>query len=528
AGLAARSRGVVGPLAARQVARRIVVYVVPVVLLVLAGGAATLAGGYTGTAERLRADVDVLTNGADVRVTAPESGRLDPAPFLPGGSGPGSTARAAAPVLSATAYSDGLPVTMLALPAADVPKVVRAPEEVLDTAALSGELASDAFADAPALAGDARDVTLTVSGRVHETVQADLADWASPHELDLSLLLATPDGTVATVELGQLSEGDGTGGTLGEDLVTRELTAALPAPPPGQAWRVAALDVDVRSGWSVAEVSLAVDGITAGGQDVEQPRWTPSESFDGPPGLELTEGEAELTVELGDDASTAGKLRLLTASDVVPAPLLASSSLAGALGVATGDTFELTLGGTRLPVTVAATSGTVPGALAPYAAMVDRGALAAVLVREVSDPVLTSEVWLAAGPPGAAAPPVDVAVLAAAAEVSAEAAGTSSREQPAVTVPGYGSADTAVPVRVSFWLAAAGAAVLALAGVLAVAVATLRERRGEVVVLRAVGLGPAAQGLARAAELIVVGVVALAVGAVAGWGVAHLAAGGLA
>lgn len=231
---------------------------------------------------------------------------------------------------------------------------------------------------------------------------------------------------------------------------------------------------------------------------------------------------------LGDDVSAAGKLRLLSTPDAAPAPLLASSSLADALGVATGDTFELTLGGTRLPVTVVATSGTVPGALAPYAAVVDRGALAAVLVREVSDPVLTSEVWLAAGPPGAGAPAAAVAGLAQEARDSAEAAGTSSREQPTVTVPGYGSADTAVPVRVSFWLAAAGAAVLALAGVLAVAVATLRQRRGEVIVLRAVGLGPAAQGLARAAELVVVGVVALAVGAVAGWAVARLAAGGLA
>jgi ABC-type antimicrobial peptide transport system permease subunit len=84
-----------------------------------------------------------------------------------------------------------------------------------------------------------------------------------------------------------------------------------------------------------------------------------------------------------------------------------------------------------------------------------------------------------------------------------------------------------VPVRVSFWLAAAGATVLALAGVLAVAVATLRERRGEVIVLRAVGLGPVAQGRARAAELVAVGVVALAVGAVAGWAVARFTVGGL-
>ncbi|MFI2490214.1 hypothetical protein ACH47X_25105 [Promicromonospora kroppenstedtii] len=528
AALAGRSRGVVGPLAARQVARRIVVYVVPVVLLVLAGGAATLAGGYAGTAERLREDVDVLTNGADVRITAPESGRLDPAPFLPGGTGPGDSAVASAPVLSGTAYSDGLPVTMLALPAAAVPQVVRAPEEVLDVERLAGDLASDSFADAPALPDGARDVTLTVRAGIEETVRTELADWAPRHELDLSLVLAAPDGSVATVELGQLTEGGGDG-DLGEDPAVQELTADVPAPPQGQAWRIAALDVDTRPGWSIAEVTMAVEGITAGGQDVEQPRWTPSETFDGPSGLVLTEGKADLTMALGEDGATAAsRLRLLSSPEAAPVPLLASSSLTGALGVATGDTFELTLGGTRLPVQVVASSGTVPGALDPYAALLDRGALAAALVRDVSDPVLTNEVWLAAGPPGPAGPAPAVASLAEGATAAAEAAGTNSRERPAVSTPGYGSTDTAVPVRVSFWLAAAGATVLALAGVLAVAVATLRERRGEVIVLRAVGLGPVAQGRARAAELITVGIVALAVGAVAGWGVAALAAGGLA
>lgn len=529
AGLAGRSRGVVGPLAARQVARRIVVYVVPVVLLVLAGGAATLAGGYAGTAERLRDDVDVLTNGADVRITAPESGRLDPAPFLPGGTGPGDSAVASASVLSGTAYSDGLPVTLLALPAAAVPQVVRAPEEVLDVERLAGDLASDSFAAAPALPDDARDVTLTVRAGIEETVGTELADWAPRHELDLSVVLAAPDGSVATVELGQLTEGGGTDGALGEEPAVHELTGDVPAPPQGQAWRIAALDVDTRPGWSIAEVTLAVEGITADGQDVEQPEWTPSETFDGPSGLVLTEGKAELTMALGEGGATgASRLRLLSDPEATPVPLLASSSLTAALGVATGDTFELTLGGTRLPVRVVASTGTVPGALDPYAAMLDRGALAAVLVRDVSDPVLTNEVWLAAGPPGPAGPAAAVASLTRDANDAAEAAGTNSRERPAVSTPGYGSTDTAVPVRVSFWLAAAGATVLALAGVLAVAVATLRERRGEVIVLRAVGLGPVAQGRARAAELITVGIVALAVGAVAGWAVAALAAGGLA
>ncbi|MFC8798875.1 hypothetical protein ACFT2C_14160 [Promicromonospora sp. NPDC057138] len=530
-GLAGRSRGVVGPLAARQVARRLVVYVVPVVLLVLAGGAASLAGGYAGTAERLRADVDVLANGADVRVIAPESGPLDPAPYLPGGSGPGDAAVAAVPVLSGTAYSDGRPVTLLALPAAAAPQVVRAPAEVLDVARLSEDLASDAFAGAPALPDGAREIALAVSGRIRQTVDMTLPAGAPVHQLDASLVLATPEGTLATVPLGRLVEGDGTGGTLGADTTTHELSGQVPAPPEGQAWRVAALDLDTTPGWSMAEATLSLEGLTAGGEPMTTPEWTSSETLDGADGLEISRdapsGEAELTMPLGDATAGASRLRLLTTPDVGPVPLLASSSLADALSIATGDTFEVTLGGTRLPVVAVATSGTVPGALEPYAALIDRGALAAALVREVSEPALTSEVWLAAGPPGAAAPSGAVARLAQQATAEAEAAAESSREQPTVTTPGYRSTDSGVPVRVSFWLAAAGATVLALAGVLAVAVATLRDRRGEVIVLRAVGLGPGAQARARAAELTAVGLVAIGVGAVAGWAVARFTVGGL-
>jgi hypothetical protein len=530
AGLAGRSRGIVGPLAARQVARRLVVYVVPVVLLVLAGGAASLAGGYAGTAERLRADVDVLANGADVRVLAPESGLLDPAPYMPGGSGPGDAAVAAVPAVSGTAYSDSRPITLLALPAAAVPQVVRAPSEVLDVGRLADDLASDAFAEAPSLPDGARDVAVTVSGRIRQTEDLNLPAGAPGHQLDLSLLLGAPDGTLATVRLGRLTEGDGTGGTLGADTTTHELSGRVPAPPEGQAWRVAALDLDTSPGWTPGEVTLALKGMTADGEPVDAPGWTPSETLNGVDGLEVSPdappGEPELTMPLADTGG-ASSLRLLSTPEAGPVPLLASSSLAGALDIAAGDTFEATLGGTRLPVVAVATSGTVPGALEPYAALVDRGALAAALVREVSEPVLTSEVWLAAGPPGAAAPAGAVARLAQEATAEAESTGQSSREQPAVTTPGYGSTDSGVPVRVSFWLAAAGATVLALAGVLAVAVATLRDRRGEVVVLRAVGLGPVAQARARAAELIAVGLVALAAGAVAGWAIARFTVGGL-
>ena len=532
AGLAARARGAVGPLAARQVARRLAVCVVPVVLLVLAGGAASLAGGFTGTAERLRADVDVLAVGTDVRVRAPENGRLDPVPYLPGGSGPGDDAVAAAPALSTTAHADSVPVTLLALPAAALGQVVRAPDESLDLAAVADDLASDAFADAPALPGDARDVGLTVSGSIRAT--EGMLSWGPdrPHELELSLLLAAPDGTLAHVHLGELAEGDGTGDTLGPRRTTHQLSGAVPPPPAGQTWHLVALDLATRPGWTPAELELALTGPTSGGAHVDAPSWTRSDTLDGAAGLELEaddpSGDVRLTMPLGGAATGASRLRLLTSPQAGPVPLLASESLATSLALTPGDTVELTLAGTRVAVVTTGSTRTVPGALDPYAALVDRGALAAVLVRTVSEPVLTDEVWLAAGPPGAPSSGTAVARLAEAAGAAAQAAGTGPRDRPEVATPQAASAVPAVPVRVSFWLAAAGAAVLALAGVLAVAVAMLRERRGEVVVLRAVGLGPAAQGRARASELVAVGLTALAVGAVAGWGVARFAAGGLA
>ncbi len=54
---------------------------------------------------------------------------------------------------------------------------------------------------------------------------------------------------------------------------------------------------------------------------------------------------------------------------------------------------------------------------------------------------------------------------------------------------------------IALWIAAAGCAVLALAAIGAVVGAQLRSRRGEVVVLRAIGLGSREQGAIRRREL---------------------------
>src|SRR5690606_41281139 len=62
--------------------------------------------------------------------------------------------------------------------------------------------------------------------------------------------------------------------------------------------------------------------------------------------------------------------------------------------------------------------------------------------------------------------------------------------------------DAAGAVRLVFWVASAGAVLLAVTGIGAVAANLLSVRRPEVSVLRALGMTPAGQARARTAELL--------------------------
>src|SRR5690606_2368098 len=66
-----RGRGLPGALAARQVARRVRAYAVPLVLVVLAVGTTTVASSFAGATAMQREHVAALATGTDVRVTVP-------------------------------------------------------------------------------------------------------------------------------------------------------------------------------------------------------------------------------------------------------------------------------------------------------------------------------------------------------------------------------------------------------------------------------------------------------------------------
>lgn len=151
--------------------------------------------------------------------------------------------------------------------------------------------------------------------------------------------------------------------------------------------------------------------------------------------------------------------------------------------------------------------GAVPGNPATRAALADLATLQDALLRTSAGVPAVDELWLATSAPG------DVA------------AALRERLGPQVPVlEGVTPAPDPVsePARLGFWVAVASALLLVLPAVAAVALVQATARRGEVVVLRAVGLGAAQQGGSRRNELLGVAVGAVVAGSAAGWVVAEL------
>ncbi|MFE6969471.1 FtsX-like permease family protein [Isoptericola sp. NPDC057653] len=554
-------------LPARQVARRLAVSAVPVVLVVVAAGSVVLAAAYTGTGQRLRHDAAAVASGGDVRVVAAQG---SPGPAAQYAELPG--AASAAPARVTEGNLDDVTLSVTGVPAARLGRVA------LDTAG-SGDLdrlaaalaVPDLYDGNPRLPAGTTGLTLRGSGQffvVDPAVEEDAgalgapASWRSLRErtagdpagrglletlergsMPVRLWLADADGQLRAADVGSLDvdlDGDGDGAhPIGP--VERSFTMRADVPPapdgpdgtPGE-WTVVAFDVlQVGSGndttvlrLSVAEVDATTADGTTSAVDVEDVGWAPAtqdaaarSAFDARPGLGLS-----LAARVENEPFPS-PYRIIAAGagrEAVPAVL--SRRLAGLLDVRVGERTELPVeGGDRLAVEVVGVVDVVPGARRPAAALVGLAELQAASLRLTTTPPDAGEVWVRAEPGATAA---DVAGLAAAAARSARSA--SSGDVQVTTSHGGGSSDATGPVRQAFVVAALAAVLLALVGVGAVSLAAVRGRRGEVAVLRAVGMPPRAQGNGRALELVTVTAAALVVGIAAGWGLAAATAPGLA
>ena len=151
---ASRSRGATAPLAARQVARRVGTFAVPVLLVSLAVGGTTLAAAYSGTWSTLNAAAGELRNGAAVRAVLPSSGVVGSAATLTSPATLGLDQATTAPVLRIDSLAGEQPVSLLALDADAAAEVMLDLGGDLDTAALGEAIRTPRAGHRPAGRGD--------------------------------------------------------------------------------------------------------------------------------------------------------------------------------------------------------------------------------------------------------------------------------------------------------------------------------------------------------------------------------------
>lgn len=545
-----RSRRLAGVLAARQVSRRVRAYAVPLVLIVLAAASTTVAAAFAGATATQREQVAALSTGTDVRVSVPtgatsrlaEPRALSALPYteLDGVAGAGTVLR------SGGTFGE-LPVAVTALDTARLGEVVRAPQQI----GLAEAAVDLAPTTPPGILVPAGTQTLELTVRTHvRTPEQTLADEAQMLEderqyyveelgftadeadealastvarlrrdvtdLRTTLWVLDADGAPSMLALEALTvQPEGAGGAaVGPEPTEHTLT--VPLPGDGE-YRIVAVDLDLHRYDVLTELGYEVLGLAADGTDLplgEAP-WTPVRQ---PPATELapagtigTSGTVHHDWQLPDPAL---HLRLVPQPPPAQVPVVISEHLATAADLDVGDRATVHLRGASIAATVSDIVLAVPGGLEQDAVLLDLGTLGRYLLGVQDSILLPGEVWLTLAPPLAGD-------LDAARAVAAEARQLAG-PQGVVATAGDELTDSAASVRETFWIAAAGATLLALTGVAAVTLALARERRSEVMVLRALGLPPAAQARSRSAELLGVGALGALLGILAGWAAAAL------
>lgn len=548
-------RRMVAHLSATQVSRRLVVYAVPVVLVVLAVGATTLSGLYAATSADLRTRLGALGQGADVRTTlqtrpvAGQAGQIAELPPLAGVEG----VQAVAPVWSTTTDVRDTETVLLAAPMEVLDQVAIVPDGAADPGELSDLLTAaptgaapvvipagtgslevdaelDVSVDRESLVRLSQDVTRDArrleeegyfsAAESFEQAQLNVLGITGQTRLAVSLLVRDPgSGVVQRVVAGSLPPGVDITQT-DQDAVritpaSSRSTVSIPVPA-DTPLQVVGIDIDRLQPFLdltyQVDVAVVVGGKrlptpgTANAWRVQLPAGDPLPRLQPDPdgGLSATDSTGELSArELAPgEAGARIPLRALPATSE-PLPLALTQPLAEANNLAVGSAVDIEAYGYDVPAEVAAVVEAVPGTPSPDVALIDVGTLSTVLLAEGADDVLPdpSEIWVRGADPPALAESV--------AQVPGIASATTAAPVPVT--------DAAAAVRLVFWVAAGGSVLLAATGIAAVAATLLSARRPEVAVLRALGMPAGAQARARVTELAGVVVAATALGLLAGW-----------
>lgn len=504
---------------ARQVARGLSSYAVAVLVVALAVGGVVIASGYSGSWHSLTQRNAELVTGADAKVILTSSAfpQADATPvtgaeFL---DLPGVTA--AAPVLSTTiSIGDNDDGQLTAIPHDQIEKIVTHAGGSLDPATLARGV-GDAKVKGIEFPQDATALSLTM------TVRQGFDSETSSHIPNNGWVqgvvwLRNSAGAVITMKLPQIDIAPLTS----EDSVVK--TVRLDLPPSSDPWRLVAIDYYVSAYQGFLNTTFSdLEVTTASGPQhvaLDTRSWGMPLLFSfGSSTISAADG---LTLGMPGDQGRPNSLRYAeqgvdpnssvpqgvgvnTYFESAPLPLVVSKELATHYDVGPGDPFTLRFAGTGLSINgkIAAVATLLPGVQSRYAIVVDLNALTEYIIGSSNVVPRANQVWLATSGPASFG-----SVLPDGATV--------------VTANDAIDSTFAAPAELALWIAALGCLLLAAISLGAVALTVARARRGEVAVLRAVGISARQQSRSRFVELAAVILVSVVFGVLGGVAVSAL------
>lgn len=482
--LAATSRSLSVVLPSRQVGRRVAVFAVAVLLVTLSVGGTTVAAAYAGTWSALDASAAMMRNGSDVRVDV-ESARSVAGPDTIISAAPYAAldgVSAAAPVLitPVTVGADDVSLTAIAREA--LPAVVSEQGDALNPDRLAAELGTAQVGTE--LPAEATTVSITVAA----------PGATGPGTVSTAVWVTDAGGAVARLPFGAAPLAD---------LGTTPITLQADLPNGTAPWRILALESTLAESDGATGVRIEFSDTGAGQTESPVgPRFETVLAWDKPTGRVLL-GSADSAENTTTDAQAE------------PLTVVLTDALAARLDANVGDTlaFLIPTTGTSVDAIVGGTTALVPGSTGAYGILTDLPALSEYALGAGERVPQPQEVWIRA-------------------EDAASVAQTASQipDLPArvTTIASQSTSAMLGPVVTALHWGMAGALLLAAIAVLAITVTLAATRRGEVMVLRALGVSDGEQARLRLVELATVVAASFLLGILSGLIVSWLTVGILA